>query len=63
MTVPIGNVVPGSPAAVAARGAQVWVAPYSGELTRLAAQTGRALRTLTPTLPPGGSMLAPMLCG
>ena len=41
--VPIGNVLPGSPGAVAARGDQLWVAPYSGELTRLAAQTGRVV--------------------
>ena len=33
--VPIGTVVPGSPGVVAARDDQVWVAPHSGELTRL----------------------------
>ena len=51
---PIGNVVPGSPGAIAARGAQLWVAPYSGELTRLTAQTGRVVAHVDPNAAPGG---------
>jgi YVTN family beta-propeller protein len=50
----IGNVVPGSPAAVEARGASVWVAPFSGLLTRLNAQTGRVARKLDPNAAPAG---------
>lgn len=52
--VTIGTVVPGSPGAVAARNDQVWVAPYSGELTRLAAQTGRIVEHVDPNAAPGG---------
>ena len=33
---------------------QVWVAPYSGELTRLAAQTGRVVAHIDPNAAPGG---------
>jgi peptide/nickel transport system substrate-binding protein len=39
--VQIGNVVPNSPGAVAAKGSSVWVAPSNGLLTRLDALTGR----------------------
>ncbi len=52
--VTIGTVVPGSPGAVAARNDQVWVAPHSGELTRLAAQTGRIVEHVDPNAAPGG---------
>ena len=52
--VTIGTVVPGSPGAVAARNDQVWVAPHSGELTRLAAQTGRVVGHVDPNAAPGG---------
>jgi YVTN family beta-propeller protein len=53
-TVPIGNVVPGSPGAVAAQGDALWVAPYSGELTRLETQTGRAVARIDPNAAPAG---------
>jgi YVTN family beta-propeller protein len=53
----IGNVVPGSPAAVEARGASLWVAPYSGPLTRLDAQSGRVARELDPNAAPSGIAL------
>jgi peptide/nickel transport system substrate-binding protein len=52
--VTIGTVVPGSPGAVAAQGDALWVAPYSGELTRLAAQTGRIVEHVDPNAAPGG---------
>jgi YVTN family beta-propeller protein len=52
--VTIGTVVPGSPGAVAARNDQVWVAPHSGELTRLAAQTGSIVGHVDPNAAPGG---------
>ena len=52
-TVAIGTVVPGSPGAVAAQGAQVWVAPFSGELTRLSGQTGRVVGHVDPNGAPG----------
>ena len=50
----IGNVVPGSTAAVEARGASLWVAPYAGPLTRLDSQTGRVARELEPNAAPTG---------
>jgi YVTN family beta-propeller protein len=50
----IGNVVPGSPGAVAARGDTLWVAPFSGVLTRLDARTGRVLKRLDPNAAPAG---------
>ncbi len=53
-TVTIGTVVPGSPGAVAARGDALWVAPHSGELTRLAARTGRIVGHVDPNAAPGG---------
>lgn len=51
----IGNVVPNTPVALAAgsRGS-VWVAPYSGELTRLSARSGRVLAELDPNAGPTG---------
>ena len=52
--VPIGNVLPGSPGAVAAEGDALWVAPYSGELTRLDPQTGRVVTRIDPNAAPGG---------
>ncbi len=51
---PIGNVLPGSPGAVAAEGDALWVAPYSGELTRLDPQTGRVVTHVDPNAAPGG---------
>jgi YVTN family beta-propeller protein len=52
--VTIDTVVPGSPGAVAAQGDALWVAPYSGDLTRLAAQTGRIVEHVDPNAAPGG---------
>ena len=53
-TVRIGNVVPGSPGAIAARQQSVWAAPYSGELTRLDPQTGRVVQHVDPNAAPAG---------
>ena len=50
----IGNVVPGSPAALEAREASLWVAPYSGPLTRVDPQTRRVVRELDPNAAPAG---------
>jgi YVTN family beta-propeller protein len=50
----IGNVVPGSPAALEAREASLWVAPYSGLLTRLDSQTRRVVREVDPNAAPAG---------
>ena len=55
--VQIGNVVSGSPAAVAARGASLWVAPSSGELTRLDPLTGQSSRSTIRTPARRGSRL------
>jgi YVTN family beta-propeller protein len=51
-TVRIGNVVPDSPGAVAALGAAVWVAPSSGELTRVDRGTGRVVQEVDPNSGP-----------
>jgi peptide/nickel transport system substrate-binding protein len=53
-TANVGSVVPGSAAAVAARGDALWVAPHSGELTRLDPRTGRAVKRLDPNAGPDG---------
>ena len=50
----IGNVDPGGPAAIAARGNAVWVAPSSGLLTRLDAATGRPVQPVDPNASPAG---------
>jgi YVTN family beta-propeller protein len=50
----IGTVVPGSSAALAARGDTLWVAPSSGELTRLDPATGRILQHRDPNASPTG---------
>ncbi|HMC69082.1 MAG TPA: hypothetical protein VKJ07_08010, partial [Mycobacteriales bacterium] len=50
--IPIGTVVPGSPGAIAARGDTLWVAPASGELTRLDPATGRILEHRDPNASP-----------
>ncbi len=52
--VQIPNVVSGSPAVVAARGASLWVAPSSGELTRLDPLTGHVLARHDPNAGPTG---------
>ena len=56
-TVRIGNVVPGSPGAVAARGVLLWVAPFSGPLARLDPQTGHIFTQLDPNAAPTGLAL------
>jgi YVTN family beta-propeller protein len=56
-TVRIPSVVPGSPGAIAARGARLWVAPSSGELTRLEPLTGHVLDHLDPNAGPTGIAL------
>lgn len=50
----IYNTVPESNAAIAAASGDVWVAPYSGELTELSAITGRVLRVINPNAAPAG---------
>ena len=51
-TVRIGNVVPGGPAAVAAQGDAVWVAPSSGLLTRLDPATAHIAHQVDPDVGP-----------
>lgn len=53
-TVRLGNVVPGSDASVAPDGSNVLVAPYSGELTTLDAQSGGVVHQLNPNGGPTG---------
>jgi YVTN family beta-propeller protein len=53
-SVRIGNVVPGSPAAIAARAGALWVAPYAGDLTRLDPETLRVMRQVDPNGGPAG---------
>ncbi len=48
----IGNTVPEGPAAVAAQGSAVWVAPSSGLLTRLDPASGRIAQQLDPNAGP-----------
>ena len=48
----VGNVVPGGPGEVAAKGDAVWVAPSSGVLTRLNARTGRVVQRIDPNAGP-----------
>jgi DNA-binding SARP family transcriptional activator len=55
--VPIGNVVPSGPGAIAARGNSVWVAPSTGLLTHLNATTGEVVRRLNPNASPAGIAL------
>jgi YVTN family beta-propeller protein len=50
----VGNVVPDSLAAIAARGDTLWVAPSSGELTRLDPGTGRVVQQIDPNAGPAG---------
>ena len=50
----IGNVVPGSPAAITARADALWVAPYAGELTRLNPKTLRVMDQVDPNGGPAG---------
>ncbi len=51
-TVRIGNIVPGSPGLLAARGGSLWVAPHSGQLARLDSRTGRVVSKLDPNTAP-----------
>jgi YVTN family beta-propeller protein len=53
-TVRVGNVVPDSPGAIAARGDALWVAPSSGELTRLDPGTGQIVQQVDPNAGPAG---------
>lgn len=53
-TVRVGNVVPDSPGAIAAHGDALWVAPSSGELTRLDPGTGRVVQQIDPNAGPAG---------
>jgi peptide/nickel transport system substrate-binding protein len=50
----IGNVIPSGPGAVATHGNAVWVAPSTGLLTRLNAQTGAVEQRLDPNASPAG---------
>jgi len=50
----IDNVIPSGPGAVAANGNSVWVAPSTGLLTRLNAQTGAVQQRLDPNASPAG---------
>ena len=51
-TVRIGNVVPGSPGAIAGQPDALWVAPSAGSLTRLDPWTGSILKRLDPNSAP-----------
>jgi YVTN family beta-propeller protein len=51
-TVRIADVAAGSPAAIAARGSSLWIAPSSGELTALDPVTGRITTRLDPNTAP-----------
>ena len=63
-TVRIGNVVPGGPGAVAARGDTLWVAPSSGPLTRLDPRDRAAWPSSSTRTPaPRGSLSATAPCG
>lgn len=53
-TARLTNLVPGSPAEIAAHGRSLWVAPSSGLLTRLNPRTGRAINKLDPNNSPAG---------
>ncbi len=53
-TVRISDVAVGSPAAIAARGSTLWVAPSSGELTALDPVSGRITAQLDPNAAPQG---------
>jgi YVTN family beta-propeller protein len=57
-TVRIPDVVPGSAAALAVRGSALWVAPSSGDLTRLDPLTAHVLDRLDPNSGPTGIDLA-----
>lgn len=50
----IGSVVPAGPAAIAARGSTVWVAPSSGLLTRVDADTEKVTKRFDPSSSPAG---------
>ncbi len=51
-TVRVGNVDPTSAAALATHGRQLWVAPFSGDLTRLNASTGAVVQRIDPNTAP-----------
>jgi YVTN family beta-propeller protein len=53
-TAQVGDVAPGSPAAIAADGPDLWVAPNYGPLARLDAATGNVAGQLDPNASPTG---------
>ena len=53
-TARVGNVVPGSPAVIAADAGDVWVAPNAGPLARLDGASGRVVSQLNPNASPTG---------
>jgi len=53
-TVRIGNVVPGTAASAVSQGDTLWVAPFSGELTRLDGGTGTVMQQTDPNSAPAG---------
>ncbi len=53
-TVHVGNVVPGSPAAISAHGDTLWVAPFAGNASELDPDTGRLVKQFDPNAGPTG---------
>jgi YVTN family beta-propeller protein len=53
-SVRIANIAVATGAAVAAQGASVWVAPYSGDLTRVDAESARVKQRVDPHASPAG---------
>ncbi len=53
-TVRVGNVDPTTAAAVAPQGDDLWVAPFSGDLTRLNSATGDVIQRIDPSSSPAG---------
>ena len=62
-TVHVGNVVPGSPAAISAHGDTLWVAPFAGNATELNPGTGRLVKQVDPNVGPTGSTSVATQCG
>ena len=50
----VANVDPTSAAALATDGRQLWVAPFSGDLTRLNSSTGAVMQRIDPSTAPAG---------
>lgn len=53
-TVRIANIDPATPPSVTGAGSDVWVAPQSGDLTRLSSESGRAIERIDPYASPTG---------